>query len=621
MNSLTAVDRAQRARAAQFAWARRPVTARCSAIGRMRARVAERMDDVVQVIVRDTGKPPLDALAGDVMVTLEQLRFYEHEGSAILSRRKVGKPGFLFARCRFYEFFEPHGLALIFAPYNYPFQLSVIPMATALVAGNAVLLKCSEKTPCVAELIERLCVDEEFPAGLVQVVCDPPERAVELFAARPDFVFFTGSTQAGHAIAERAARDLIPTVLELGGKDPCLVFADCDLERAVEGVTYGAFSNAGQVCVGIKRLYVEESIYEVFLSRLVERVEKLRIGSSVDDDLGVFPDGAHRRELLAQIEEALRDGAALHWPRGEKLTGEMPILLSNVSRRSRLLAEENLGPVLCIGKFRAPAEAVELANEGPFDLGASIWTKNSARGLAVATELNAGTCAVNDVIRSIANPQASFGGNGKSGHGRYHGPQGLYAFSRIKTVMVATDREKHPMRWFPFKQKTFGALRRLMQLRHGRARGWARIFRLLPALVCILCLLPTHAESVAASLKITVKTPAHSHGNVAYLVFSSPSGFPNDKAKAIRSGFVEPAPGQNEVVVDVQPPLPPGRYAVSAYQDLNGNRRLDTGWLGIPTEPVGVSNNPQLHFGPPRFEECVFVLAQTNRSILIRLVH
>lgn len=621
MNSMTAVDRARQARVAQFAWARRSVAARCSAIGRMRARVAEHIDDIVQVIVRDTGKPALDALAGDVMVTLEQLRFYEREGSRILRQRKVGKPGFLFSRCSFYESFEPHGLALILAPYNYPFQLSVIPMATALIAGNAVLLKCSEKTPGVGELLGRLCEDEELPAGLVQVVCDPPEQAGELFSAQPDFVFFTGSTRAGHAIAERAARDLIPAVLELGGKDPCLVFADCDLERTIEGVTYGAFSNAGQVCVGIKRLYVEQSIYEVFLGRLVERVSKLRIGTSTSDDLGIFPDGAQRRELLTQVEEAIRDGAVLHWPQRDNLSGETPILLSHVPRRSRLLEEENLGPVLCVGQFRSSAEAVELANEGPFALGASIWTQDSSRAWAIAAELNAGTCAVNDVIRSIANPQASFGGNRKSGYGRYHGPQGLYTFSRIKTVMVATDRAKRPMRWFPFRQKTFDALRRLMQLRHGRTGGWARIVHLLPALACILCVLTTHAQPDAVGLKISIQIPAQSHGAIAYLVFGTPIGFPNDKTKAIRNGFVQPAPGQNEVVVEVQPPLPPGKYAVSAYQDLNGNRRLDTGWLGIPREPVGVSNNPKPHFGPPRFEECAFTLAKEDQTILIRLVH
>jgi acyl-CoA reductase-like NAD-dependent aldehyde dehydrogenase/uncharacterized protein (DUF2141 family) len=587
----------------------------------MRARVAEHMDEIVQVIVRDTGKPPLDALAGDVMVTLEQLRFYEREGSRILTQREVGKPGFLFSRCHFYESFEPHGLVFILAPYNYPFQLSVIPMVTALIAGNAVLLKCSEKTPRVAELIERLCADEDLPAGLVQVVCDPPEQAGELFAAQPDFVFFTGSTRAGHAIAERAARNLIPAVLELGGKDPCLVFADCDLERTIEGVAYGSFSNAGQVCVGIKRLYIEQSIYEEFLRRLIERVGKLRIGSSANDDLGAFPDGVQRRELLAQVEEALRDGAVLHWPPREQLTGETPILLSDVSQGSRLLAEENLGPVLCIGKFRSLSEAVELANEGFFALSASIWTRDTSRALAVAAELNVGNCAVNDVIRSIANPQASFGGNGKSGYGRYHGPQGLYAFSRIKTVMVASDREKRPMHWFPFTQKTFDALRRLMHLRHGGTGVWARILGLLPALLCALCVLPIQAQSDAATLKISIRIPAQSRGEVAYLVFSSPSGFPNDKTKAIRGGFVQPLAGQDELVIDVKPPLPPGRYAVSAYQDLNGNGRLDTGWLGIPTEPVGVSNNPHLHFGPPRFEQCVFTLAKGDQTIRIRLVH
>jgi acyl-CoA reductase-like NAD-dependent aldehyde dehydrogenase len=141
--------------------------------------------------------------------------------------------------------FEPHGVVLIFSPSNYPFQLAVIPLVTALAAGNAVVLKCSERTPRTAACIEALCAKVRMPDGLVQVVCDEPEKSAELIDAHPDLIFFTGSSMNGQRVAERAAKQLIPVILELGGKDASLVFADCHLERAVEGITYGAFSNTG----------------------------------------------------------------------------------------------------------------------------------------------------------------------------------------------------------------------------------------------------------------------------------------------------------------------------------------------------------------------------------------
>ena len=180
-----------KARLAQREWARLSVKQRCRSMRRLRSAIAADLDLIVAVVLEEVGKPLMDVLTGDVMVTLEQLRFYERTSPRILRARSVGKPWFFFAGTRFTELREPHGVALIFAPWNYPFQLALLPMATALFAGNAVILKCSERTPRTAALIVSFCRKANLPDNLVQVSWERPEDAAALIDAGPDFLFFT----------------------------------------------------------------------------------------------------------------------------------------------------------------------------------------------------------------------------------------------------------------------------------------------------------------------------------------------------------------------------------------------------------------------------------------------
>jgi acyl-CoA reductase-like NAD-dependent aldehyde dehydrogenase len=515
MNGMTPEERIKRARIAQVQWAKEGLASRCDVLRKLRRSIAEQREQIVARICEDTGKPPLDALAGDVLVTLEQIRFYESHAPHILRTRRVGKPSLLYLGARFYEQFEPHGVVLIYAPSNYPFQLAVVPMVTALFAGNGVILKCSEKTPRVAGCVEALCKDAGLPEDLVQVVDDAPELAAAFIDAGPDLIFFTGSTENGRSVARRAADHLIPAVLELGGKDAALVFADCPLERTLEGVTYGAFSHAGQVCVGIKRLFVEQSVYGQFLARLTSRVEALRIGSDPDSDLGRLQDLAGRARLVAQVEDALQRGARLHVPQKNAPSWDVPIVLSDVAPDARLLAEETFGPVLCVAPFATEAEAIALANSSAFALGASVWTRDRSRARRVAAALNAGSCAVNDVIRNIANPQASFGGNRASGYGRYHGEHGLYTFSRIKSVMFCTGRMPREINWFPFARKTLDWLNTFVGIRHSAKGLWSAVRRLL-LVACMFSLLPSALASQMRNghIRNRVAVLRNSHGSL-----------------------------------------------------------------------------------------------------------
>lgn len=608
-----------RARGAQPAWAALSVAHRCVMLGRLRRAIALECGSIVELIARETAKPELDALAGDVLVVLEAMRYYEARAARILRSRKVGKPAFFFRGARFEMHLEPHGVALIFSPSNYPFQLSMVPAMTALAAGNAVVLKCSERTPETAALIARLCAAAGLAPDLVQVQHDGPEQSTLLIDARPDIIFFTGSSRHGQMVAERAARYLIPAILELGGKDPSLVFADCHLERAVEGIAYGAFSNAGRVCVGVKRAYVEASIYDLFVAQLKQRVANLRVAADPDADL--YPVAEEAAQVVrSQVEDALTRGAELHCPRDRAAIGREPVLLTGVPSEARILTEESFGPVLCIAPFNDEAEALKLANGSGFALSGSVWTRDRARARRVAARLSAGSCAVNDVIRVIANPHAAFGGNQLSGYGRYHGPEGLRAFSRVRTIMLASDRRAKEINWFPFTRRTRQQLASLVQLRHAPIGLAARLSRmLLPVVLGVVSGIVLSAEPQSAThLTVNVRLAPQAHGELAYLIFNSPSGFPNDRDKAIRHGFLPISAGVQEMRIETD--LPPGTYAVSIYEDLNGNHKLDHNLLGIPREPVGVSNNPPERMGPPRFSECSFRVGATPKTIAVTLV-
>ena len=619
MNSLTADQLLTRARAAQHQWAALSVSRRCDILSEIHREIARQCESIADTIALETQKPPLDALSGDVLVTLEHMRYCEAHAPHILRPQQIGKPSIFFRGARFEAHYEPHGVVLIFAPSNYPFQLSVVPLMTALVAGNAVVLKCSERTPETAELILKLCTESKLPRDLVQVIHDIPEQASGLIDAKPDFIFFTGSTHHGQQVAQRAAKHLIPTILELGGKDASIVFADCNLDRAVEGITYGAFSNAGRVCVAVKRAYVEASIYDEFLARLKKRISELHIGTGINMDFCIAADV--QSDHAAQVEDALARGVTLHWPQDQALISSQPVLLIGVPADAKILTDESFSPALCIAPFYTEAEAVALANATPYALSSSVWARNRARGRRIAMQLSAGSCSVNDVIRIVANPYAPFGGNGLSGHGRYHGPEGLRAFSRVKTIMLANGRRRRERNWFPFSERTMRQLASLIRFRHGSTGLVARLSRIiLPMLVIAFCSNIVAAQSPTGThLSINVQLTPHAHGELAYLIFGSASGFPGDRMKAVRRGYLPISPNAQQLIIETD--LPPGTYAVSVYEDLNSNHKLDHNFIGIPLEPVGASNNPHGRLGPPRFNESSFQLGAAAQIITINMVH
>ena len=464
------------ARAGLGSWRHVCPRERAAHIGRLRAETCRVREEIVRCVCAETAKTPAEALLSDVLPTLEILRYLERNTARLLRPQKRPTP-MVFRSSSSRVEYRPRGVVLVIAPWNNPFQLSLVPVASALAAGNAVVLKPSERTPHTGELVGRLCAEAGLGGRLVQVAAGGPEVAQGLIDGRPDMVFFTGGGRGGRAVLSAAATHLIPVILELGGKDPMLVFADADLARAARAVVYGTFAHAGQHCVSTKRLYVENSVYDAFLGQVAEATRALAATS----DWGRVVDEAATPEARAQVREALASGARLLAPQREGEAGTVPTLVADATHAMRLVKEETFAPVLAAIAFATEDEAVRLANDSPFGLNASVWTRDRRRARRVVSQLETGNVYVNNVLINIGSPSLPFGGVKASGIGRYHGPEGLRAFCAKTSVMVCRSRRETEPHWFPHNADRLAVMDEVIDLRYSergwlsRLRGWLRV--------------------------------------------------------------------------------------------------------------------------------------------------
>ncbi|MEH7306123.1 aldehyde dehydrogenase family protein [Neobacillus drentensis] len=418
--------------------------------------IVEEMDEIAKTIAADTGKVVTEALIADIMPTLDSIDHIINHGEKILLRKKVKTPLLLIGKKSFIEYM-PRGVVLIISPWNYPFQLAMVPMLSALASGNTVILKPSEVTPLVGKCIEELFVKAGFPVGVVQVAHGGKEVGAAFTNGKPDYIFFTGSVRTGKMIQQVAAKELIPTTLELGGKDPMIVFADAHLERAAKGAAWAAFTNSGQVCMSAERLYVEKTIYPQFLSLLKKEILTLKQGTDEDADVGSMTFPAQKEIVMDQLEDALRKGAKLEtgllpgqWESGLFL----PLtVVTNVSHEMKIIREESFGPLLPVIPFENEEEVIQLANDTVYGLNASVWTKDKNKARRVASKLVSGAVVINDAIISIANHGLPFGGTKQSGIGRYHGEAGLRIFCHEKAIVEDSGRKISEIHWYPYKGK------------------------------------------------------------------------------------------------------------------------------------------------------------------------
>ncbi|MGG1680009.1 aldehyde dehydrogenase family protein [Neobacillus sp. NRS-1170] len=437
-------------------WSKLQIEERLNYLKKLKKIMVEEMEEVAKIISADTGKVVTEALIADIMPTLDSIDHICKHAENILNRKRVKTPILLIGKRSYIEYM-PRGIVLVISPWNYPLQLAMVPMISAIASGNSVILKPSEVTPLVGKCIEDLFRKAGFPEGVVQVAHGGKEVGAAFTNGRPDYIFFTGSVKTGKIIQEVAAKELIPTTLELGGKDPMIVFKDAHLERAAKGAAWAAFTNSGQVCMSAERLYVEKAVYSKFISLLKKEISELRQGTDVNADVGSMTFPAQVQIVKEQLEDALNNGAVLEtgippkeWQNGMFLPLTM---VTNVNHQMKIIQEESFGPILPIIPFETEEEAIMLSNDTVYGLNASVWTRDITKARRVASKLISGAIVINDAIITVANHGLPFGGTKQSGIGRYHGDAGLKIFCHEKSIVEDRGRKKTEIHWYPYEDK------------------------------------------------------------------------------------------------------------------------------------------------------------------------
>src|SRR5450432_2114472 len=449
-------DAVARARAAQPAWQTLGVNKRLAIIQKFQQLLNDRQQQVARVITSEAGKPVAEALLTEILVVLDAARFLLEETYAFLREQPLPH-GNLATKAKSGRLIrEPYGVIGIISPWNYPFSIPATETLAALATGNAVVLKPSELTPLCALELASLLRDAGVPRGIFQVVIGEGAVGAALVESGISKLIFTGSVATGRRIAQTAAARLLPVVLELGGKDPMIVLDDADVDVASSGAVWGAFVNAGQTCLSVERCYVHRSVYDAFVSACVEKTKRLCVGNGADSTTDIGP--LIRERQLHTVEERIDDArsrGARVMTGGDRLASlgpnyYAPTVLADVNHDMLIMREETFGPVLPIMPFDSDDEAVRLANGSEYGLAASVWTRDRARGVRIAREINAGTVMVNDVVSCFGISEAPHGGVKTSGIGRTHGRFGLEEMVWVKYLDVdLLPRMKKPW-WYGY---------------------------------------------------------------------------------------------------------------------------------------------------------------------------
>jgi aldehyde dehydrogenase (NAD+) len=416
-----------RARACFAEGTTRPLEFRLSALRRLEEAIVREGDAILAALATDLGKPPLEAWLAEVHFVLAEIRLFRRRLRRWAKPRRVGNPFYVLpARSEIRR--EPHGTVLIAAPWNYPFQLSLNPLISAVAGGNTVVLKPSELAPATAALLERL-LGSVFAPGHVEVVTGGPETGAALLECPFDLFFYTGSERVGRLYGEAAARHLAPVVLELGGKCPCLLDETIDLDLAVARIVSAKWFNAGQTCIAPDFVLVPESIRGSFVAKLSRQIETC-YGTGVPRDLSSIVSRSHFERLLGLVS-------------GEVVTiGEddpdrrllAPRILAKASWEDAAMREEIFGPVLPVIGYDTLGEALDRLRARPVPLALYAFSRDRSVLEAAAAAVPSGSVCFNDAVKQAMNLALPFGGAGASGMGRYRGRAGFETFTRTRAV-------------------------------------------------------------------------------------------------------------------------------------------------------------------------------------------
>ncbi len=465
-----------RARQAQITWQEKNFRERANFLYRFRDLLLDHQEKFAEVLTSETGKPRAEFYGNELFYACDAISFWAKYAARYLKPEKI-RPHLLKTK-QVFSTHNPVGVVGIISPWNFPLVLTIGEAIPALMAGNAVIVKPSELTPLSALFGVELAEKAGFPANLLQVIVGRGEVGESLID-HADMISFTGSVETGKKVLRRASERLLPVTLELGGKDPMIVLKDADIERAANACVWGSLMNSGQVCTSIERVYVEEPVYQKFVSRIVERVRALRQGPSENEvELGSMTSPEQFKKVEAQVEDAVRKGARiLAGGRPRAASNGLyfpPTVLVDVNHDMEIMKEETFGPVIPIMKVRDREEALRLANDSRYGLDSSIFTRDKKSGWKIAEKIQAGSVCINDSMVNFIIPDVPMGGIKDSGLGRRHGAEGIRKYCQQKTVVVDWLGLKREFSWFPATHRKTAWLRWAFNLFYRS--GWKNKF-------------------------------------------------------------------------------------------------------------------------------------------------
>lgn len=428
-------DKVTKAKKATESWGQMPVGKRLKYLKNVYDKLSKKSEEISKLASSEMGFPIRDQKMFDMGDGFNYFKWYLDNSKKILADEIT----FEDAKEIHKVVYEPYGIAAIIQPWNFPFCQWSWAVVPNLVAGNTVIFKHSEECPLSGKLIEDIVNESDLPEGVFNEVYGGGDVGAILFDQDIDLIVFTGSFRVGHEVYKKAANKFISVVLELGGSAPGVVFEDADIDSSVEHIFVLRFTNCGQACDGLKRLIVQEDIFDEVVEKLKGVIESKRIGdaTSKETDIGPLVAEIQLRLIKQQFKDAVSKKAKViiggEVPKGLKGAYFKPTLLTNIKKSMRVWKEEVFGPILPVVKFKTEEEAIELANDTEYGLGGYVYSKNLVKAERVARSLKTGMVSINGV--NYVCPHNPFGGYKHSGLGREHGRYGLHDLSQIKVIV------------------------------------------------------------------------------------------------------------------------------------------------------------------------------------------
>lgn len=449
-----------RAKKAQAAWGVLPIEERATRLLRFRDALVLRADEIVDVVSRECGKPRNDALAHEVLILVDLFTYYCKTASRILAPREIGLH--LLKHKKSVVHHVPRGVVGVIGTWNFPFVIPMGDVVAALVTGSAVVAKPSEVTPLSLEKAKEIFDATGLPEDLFTVVHGGGDVGQAMIEGGIQKLCFTGGTETGKRVAAACGQNLVPCVMELGGKAPLVACEDCDVERTARAIVFGGFVNSGQVCISVERVYAHAKVHDALVARVGELTRELRQGDPAGGetvDVGAIIFDKQIEVAERHVADAVAKGAEIV-AGGRRRAGPgqffEPTVLAKCDHTMTVMKEEIFGPIVPIQKVASEDEAVRLANDSHLGLNAYVFTKDRAKGERLAQRIEAGSVIVNDVLVNYGAAEAPFGGIKQSGYGRIHGDDALRAMAETRHVLTSRlpDAKKDPF-WFPYSPKTY----------------------------------------------------------------------------------------------------------------------------------------------------------------------